>query len=132
MNRICLFVLMTSALGFSNLKATKIDLGLSMIYFPTARLDYLYSSNASYQLVDNILLQTEITYVLGYGFRAGAIAGLYKKGSNPGYPKNGWLLRHGFGFLNVSYPGLEPVTLEPGKPLVLKYRVILFSGDAPD
>lgn len=47
--------------------------------------------------------------------------------SNPCYPKNGWLLRHGFGLLNVSYPGLEPVTLEPGKPLVLKYRVILSS-----
>ena len=44
---------------------------------------------------------------------------------NPGYPGNGWLLRHGFGFLNVSYPGLTPHTLEPGKPLVLKYRVTL-------
>jgi len=49
--------------------------------------------------------------------------------ANPGYPKNGWLLRHGFGFLNVSYPGLEPVTLEPQKPLVLKYRVTLFAGE---
>ena len=48
--------------------------------------------------------------------------------ANPGYPKNGWLMRHGFGLLNVSYPGLEPVTLLPGKPLVLKYRVILFLG----
>lgn len=48
--------------------------------------------------------------------------------ANPGFPKNGWLLRHGFGFLNVSYPGLEPITLEPGKPLVLKYRVVLFAG----
>jgi Methane oxygenase PmoA len=48
--------------------------------------------------------------------------------TNPGYPKNGWLMRHGFGLLNVSYPGLEPVTLQPGKPLVLKYRVILFVG----
>ena len=48
--------------------------------------------------------------------------------SNPGYPNNGWLLRHGFGLLNVSYPGLQPVILEPGKPFVLKYRVILFSG----
>jgi hypothetical protein len=51
--------------------------------------------------------------------------------SNPGYPKNGWLMRHGFGFLNVSYPGLETITLEPGKPLVLKYRVILFAGPPP-
>jgi hypothetical protein len=50
--------------------------------------------------------------------------------SNPGYPHNGWLMRHGFGFLNVSYPGLKPLTLEPGKPLVLKYRVTLISGAA--
>lgn len=50
--------------------------------------------------------------------------------SNPGYPKNGWLMRHSFALLNVSYPGLEPLTLEPGKPLVLKYRVILSSGQA--
>jgi hypothetical protein len=49
--------------------------------------------------------------------------------SNPGYPKNGWLMRHGFGYLNVSYPGLEPITLQPGKPLVLKYRVTLFAGE---
>jgi len=33
--------------------------------------------------------------------------------------------------LNVSYPGVEPITLEPGKPLVLKYRVTLFAGAAP-
>jgi len=45
--------------------------------------------------------------------------------ANPGYPTNGWLMRHSFALLNVSYPGLEPLTLQPGKPLVLKYRVIL-------
>lgn len=48
--------------------------------------------------------------------------------ANLGYPTNGWLMRHGFALLNVSYPGPEPVTLQPGKPLVLKYRVILFAG----
>jgi len=48
--------------------------------------------------------------------------------ANPGYPTNGWLLRHGFALLNVSYPGLRQVTLQPGKPLILKYRVILFNG----
>ncbi len=47
---------------------------------------------------------------------------------NPGFPNNGWLLRHGFGFLNVSYPGNTPITLEPGKPLVLNYRVTLYAG----
>jgi hypothetical protein len=50
--------------------------------------------------------------------------------SNPGYPKNGWLMRHSFALLNVSYPGLDPIILQPGKPLVLKYRVILSSGKA--
>ncbi len=48
--------------------------------------------------------------------------------SNPGFPANGWLMRHALGFLNPSYPSLTPLVLEPGKPLVLKYRVILFSG----
>ena len=48
--------------------------------------------------------------------------------ANPGYPTNGWLMRHSYAFLNVSYPGLQPLTLEPGRPLVLKYRVILFLG----
>jgi L-alanine-DL-glutamate epimerase-like enolase superfamily enzyme len=43
--------------------------------------------------------------------------------SNPGFP-NGWCLRH-YGFLGVNYPGLQPITLAPGKPLVLKYRVRL-------
>jgi hypothetical protein len=46
--------------------------------------------------------------------------------SNPGFP-NPWLLRHGFGFLNVSYPGLRPAQID-GRALVLKYRVTLFSG----
>jgi len=50
--------------------------------------------------------------------------------SNPGYP-NGWLMRHGFGFLNVSYPGLKPAKLVRGQPLTLRYKVILFSGAQP-
>ena len=41
-------------------------------------------------------------------------------------------MRHELCALNVSYPGLEPVMLEPGKPLQLKYRVILFAGESPD
>ena len=53
--------------------------------------------------------------------------------SNPGYPKNGWLMRHSFALLNVSYPGFEqPLTLQPGKPMLLKYRVILSSGAAAE
>ena len=40
--------------------------------------------------------------------------------ANPAFP-NGWCLRH-YGFLGVNYPGLKPVTLEPGKPLAMKYK----------
>jgi len=70
--------------------------------------------------------------IIGTFHGATAGARIEDDASNPGYPNNGWLLRHGFGFLNVSYPGLEPITLEPGKPLVLKYRVILYSGAAAE
>jgi hypothetical protein len=82
MKRICLFVFMAFALGFSNLYAAKINLGMSMIYFPTAKISYTYSSNAGYELVDNIFWQPEITYDLGYGVKVGVIASIYKKGYN--------------------------------------------------
>jgi hypothetical protein len=74
-------------------------------------------------------------------FRWAEVAGLFHgtpawgriddQPSNPGFPKNGWLLRHGFGFMNVSYPGLTPLVLQSGKPLVLNYRVTLGGGEAP-
>jgi hypothetical protein len=41
--------------------------------------------------------------------------------SNPGYPA-GWCLRN-YGFLGVNYPGLQPLRLEPGKPVKLRYEV---------
>ncbi|MCC7496346.1 MAG: PmoA family protein [Bryobacterales bacterium] len=47
---------------------------------------------------------------------------------NPGFPNNGWLMRHFLGILNVSWPGMPHYTLKPGKPLLLKYRVTLFDG----
>jgi hypothetical protein len=45
---------------------------------------------------------------------------------NPKFP-NGWCLRH-YGYLAVNYPGLETITLTPGKPLALTYRVTVFSA----
>lgn len=44
---------------------------------------------------------------------------------NPGFP-NGWCLRN-YGFLGVNYPGLKPLKLEKGKPLVLNYTVTVRS-----
>jgi hypothetical protein len=46
--------------------------------------------------------------------------------SSAGYP-NGWCLRR-YGYLGVNYPGLDPVTIEPGKPLKLKARITLFDA----
>jgi hypothetical protein len=43
---------------------------------------------------------------------------------NEGYP-NGWCLRR-YGFLGVNFPGLRMHTLQPGKPLNLRYAVTLF------
>ncbi len=45
--------------------------------------------------------------------------------SNPGFPSQ-WCLRH-YGFVGASFPGktveVDGYTLEPGKPLTLKFRV---------
>ena len=70
------------------------------------------------------------------------ISGIYKgkaagarvedDSANAGYPRNGWLMRHELCALNVSYPGLNPIVLMPGKPLTLRYKVILFAGPSPD
>jgi hypothetical protein len=58
------------------------------------------------------------------GRRAGARIDIDTE--NPGFP-NGWCLRH-YGFLGVNFPGLEPYTLQPGRPVVLKYRVTVYSA----
>ena len=46
--------------------------------------------------------------------------------ANRGYP-NGWCLRN-YGFLGVNFPGRRTFTLEPGSPLILKYRVTVFAS----
>ncbi|HEY3444565.1 MAG TPA: DUF6807 family protein [Paludibaculum sp.] len=51
--------------------------------------------------------------------------------SNPNYPNNGWLMRHGFGALNPSWPALKPYALVAGKPVTLKYTVVLYSDQPP-
>ena len=47
--------------------------------------------------------------------------------SSPGFP-NGWCLRE-YGFLGVDWPGLQPITLQPGQPVTLRYRVWVHRGD---
>lgn len=42
---------------------------------------------------------------------------------------NGWTLRP-YGFLGVVWPGMQPYTLQPRTPVVLRYRLWLHGGDA--
>lgn len=49
---------------------------------------------------------------------------------HPDYPPT-WLIRNTYaGILNVAWPGLEPFVLQPGKPVTLKYRLVIHRGDA--
>ncbi len=43
---------------------------------------------------------------------------------NPGHP-NEWILRH-YGLIGENYPGTSAVTIEPERPLRLRYRITLF------
>jgi len=48
---------------------------------------------------------------------------------HPNYPPT-WLIRNSYaGILNVSWPGLQPVTLNPGEPVALRYRLYVHRGD---
>jgi hypothetical protein len=48
---------------------------------------------------------------------------------HPGFPTK-WMVRNSYaGIINVSWPGLEPVVLQPDKPVVLRYRIYIHRGD---
>lgn len=50
--------------------------------------------------------------------------------SHPSFPPT-WLTRH-YGALCVGWPGVRPVTLESGRPVRLRYRVLVHRGDLTD
>lgn len=55
---------------------------------------------------------------------------VFQHKDNPDFPAD-WILRH-YGFTGVSWPGLKNVTMEPGQPVHLKYRVWIHNGNAED
>jgi hypothetical protein len=55
-------------------------------------------------------------------------AAIFQHSGNPRFPA-GWCLRH-YGFIGVSWPGVEIIHLEPGKALTLRFRVWVHDGDA--
>ncbi|MGD2295644.1 MAG: PmoA family protein [Candidatus Aminicenantes bacterium] len=49
---------------------------------------------------------------------------------HPGFPTT-WLIRNSYaGILNASWPGLTSVILQPGNPVILRYRLYIHRGDA--
>ncbi len=57
-------------------------------------------------------------------------AAIFQHASNPRFPA-GWCLRH-YGFIGVSWPGVEVIHLEPGQSLTLRFRVWVHDGDAQE
>jgi hypothetical protein len=55
-------------------------------------------------------------------------AAIFIDPSHPSYPPT-WLTRH-YGALCVGWPGVDPDSLEPGKPVRCAYRVWVHRGDA--
>jgi hypothetical protein len=64
----------------------------------------------------------------GSGLLSGAA--IFQHPSNPSCPA-GWCLRD-YGFIGVSWPGVEIINLEPGKTLTLRFRVWVHDGDAKE
>jgi len=98
--------------------------GLSFRFAP--REDTVIRTDAGLEKADSNMVPHPWAELEGLfeGRRAGARVTIDP--GHPGYP-NGWCLRH-YGFLGVNYPGLAPLTLHPGQPLTLKYRVTLFGA----
>lgn len=53
---------------------------------------------------------------------------IFQHSSNLDFPA-GWCLRY-YGFLGVSWPGIDPYVLEPGQPITMRFRIWIHDGDA--
>lgn len=52
---------------------------------------------------------------------------IFQHVENPDFPA-GWCLRY-YGFLGVSWPGMDVVLLEPNEPLTLRFRIWIHRGE---
>jgi hypothetical protein len=98
--------------------------GLGLRFAP--RKDTLLRTDQGVEAKDTDMrphLWAELEGTFENGRRAGARIDIDP--SVPGFP-NGWCLRH-YGYLGANYPGLQKHTIQPGKPLVLRYKVKTFN-----
>jgi hypothetical protein len=102
--------------------------GLSLRFAP--RQDTVITTSGGLQEKDSNLVPFPWADLSARFGSSGAFSGaaIFVGSQNPGFP-NGWTLRN-YGFLGVAWPGMQPVTLEPGKPITLRYRLWLHAGNA--
>lgn len=58
-------------------------------------------------------------------------AAIFQHPGNPGYPHEGWIMRH-YGFLGACWPHEEEFELGAGDTLRLRYRVYVHRGNAAE
>ena len=59
--------------------------------------------------------------------KKGGVA-IVSNAKNPA-PSDSWIIRKRASMQNAVYPGRHPVAIPVGKPLVLKYSLLVFQGD---
>lgn len=81
---------------------------------------------------DALVLDTpwvDVSYATAPGGDIRSGAAIFQHPENPGYPHNGWILRH-YGFLGQSWPHIAGHEMQPGDAVTLRYRLHLHRGDA--
>lgn len=66
----------------------------------------------------------------GFGLPHSGVA-IFQHPKNPGYPHEGWLLRH-YGTIGASWPCDSPHRMAPGEAVELQYRLYVHRGDAAE
>lgn len=73
----------------------------------------------------------DVTFPKERGGEAVSGVAIFQHPGNPGYPSDGWILRH-YGFLGASWPHSDPHPLAPGESFRLRYRMFVHDGNADD
>lgn len=101
--------------------------GLNLRFAPGAnRVITTPKGNGPDDLLMTRLAWGDLSHEPAQGQSAGAA--IFVARDHPDYPPT-WLTRH-YGVLCVGWPGVTPTTLKPGKPVSLRYRVVIHQGGA--
>lgn len=101
--------------------------GLNIRFAPgTDRVITTPKGNEPKDLLMTRLAWGDLSHTSAEGRPVGAA--LFVSGDHPDFPPT-WLTRH-YGVLCVGWPGVTPTKLEPGRPVTLRYRIVIHRGNA--